>query len=161
MRKLHTMTSIAALAAFANETGSGSATAKPAKAQAAAPVISAVSAAVPIPELKNKRGGNSIYPFDQLTEIGQSFGVKGKTAETIRAVVSNANRKALDTVKDAAGNVVYDTKELDQGNGVKINVPDTSKPKKVATKKFVAADVDPKTDPDGANVRVWRVPLDA
>ena len=41
-------------------------------------MISAVSAAVPIPELKNKRGGNSIYPFDQLTEIGQSFGVKGK-----------------------------------------------------------------------------------
>lgn len=129
-------------------------TAAPAKTGArVAPEITTITANVPVPE-KTRRGAKSLYPFDEL-EIGASFGVKNKTASNMASIVSNQNRRAMEVKKDETGAVVYKTKELKGADGTVTNVP-TDEPEMVETKRFICADVDPKTDPAGASVRVWR-----
>jgi len=97
---------------------------------------------IDMPERKNRRGSTSIYSFDSLTEVGMAFGVKNKDAASLSSVVSNANKKARIDETDANGNVVYETKTLTGGDGTKTDVPDTTKPRKIATKEFFAVDVD-------------------
>jgi hypothetical protein len=98
---------------------------------------------IDMPERKNRRGSTSIYSFDSLTEVGMAFGVKNKDAASLSSVVSNANKKARIDETDGAGNVVYETKTLtDPSTGNKTDVPDTTKPRKIATKEFFAVDVD-------------------
>lgn len=121
-----------------------------------APELTTVSKAVPMPEPStSRRGSKSPYPFDELTEGGMSFGIKNKTAKNMGSIVSNQNRKAMTEKKDAAGNVVFKMNEITDGAGNKTQVP-TTEPEMVPTKRFFAVDCDPKTDPDGASVRVFR-----
>jgi hypothetical protein len=110
-------------------------------ATAAAATEFVIADNIPLPPPSSGgRGGNTLYPFDKL-EVGQSFGVKGKTKKGMASTVSSANNRYLEVVKDAAGKpVMVDGKEV-----------------KRATRKFVSGEVDPKTDPVGASVRVWRV----
>lgn len=98
------------------------------------PVFGSVSSSVPMPERNTRRGSRTIYPFDSLTKVGDSFPVMNKTAAQIASVISAHNRKHATETFDPA------TQE---------------KSKKVA-KHFFAHDVDPKTDPDKAKCRVWR-----
>ena len=105
------------------------------------PVVTAIATPV-MPERSNKRGSVSLYPFDSLTAVGQAFGVKNKTAANLASIVSNANRKAMVQETDASGAKVFDTKEIADEAGNKTTVPDTSKPKMVASKHFFAHDVD-------------------
>lgn len=118
-----------------------------------APLITTISKEIPMPEKKG-RGSKSLYPFDDL-EVGASFGVKNKTASGMASIVSNQNRLNRVVKKDENGNTVFKTKELKGADGTKTHVP-TDKPEMIGTKRFVCSDVDPKTDPDGATVRVWR-----
>ena len=118
--------------------------------------ITGVTTAVPMPEIKNNRGSKSKYPFDQLTAVGMSFGVKGKTAASLASVVSGQNRKNKSEKKDAEGNTVFKTITQTNQDGSTMEIPDTSKPEMVVNKKFYAADCDPATDPDGASVRIFR-----
>lgn len=121
-----------------------------------APELTAVSKAIPIPTNVNTRGSKSLYPFDSLTEVGMSFGMKNKKASSLASIVSNQNRKALEPKKDENGNIVYKQKEMKDASGNVTYVP-TGDPEMVQTKKFQVADVDPKTDPEGAACRVWRI----
>lgn len=118
--------------------------------------ITNVTSNVPMPEITSKRGSKSKYPFEQLTEVGMSFGVKGKTAASLASVVSGQNRKHKSEKKDADGNTVYKTLTQTNQDGSKVEIPDTSKPEMVFAKKFYAVDCDPAKDPDGANVRIFR-----
>lgn len=116
-----------------------------AAAKTAAPRVEPVltgAAKITMPTRTSKRGSESKYPFDSLTEVGMAFGVKNKTAAQLSSIVSNANRKHLAEVKDATGNTVYETKVIKGADGTETNVPDTSKPKTEATKHFFAFDVD-------------------
>lgn len=120
-----------------------------------APQITEIRSDVPMPEpTKGNRGSKSQYDFDKL-EVGQSFGIKNKTAREMSSIVSNANRKNQADKRDAAGNVVFKTKTVTDQAGNKVVVP-TLDPEKVALKVFFAADTNPKTDPDGASVRIFR-----
>lgn len=117
------------------------------------PEITTISTAIPVP-LKTRRGAKSMYPFDDL-QPGASFGVKNKTAASMSSIVSSNNRRNLEPKKDENGNVIYKMKKIKGADGTEMSVP-TDKPETVEMKRFVCADVDPKTDPDGASVRVWR-----
>lgn len=128
-----------------------------APAAKAAPAVTAVrpAAEIKLPERKSRRGSTSVFPFDALTEIGMSFGVKDRTAASLSSVVSNANRKNQVNKTDDNGAIVYKTKTVKDAAGVETVMP-TQDPVKVAAKRFYAIDVDAKTDPDGASVRVVR-----
>jgi len=123
-----------------------------------APVLTAISANIPMPDRSNsKRGSTTSYPFASL-EVGQSFGVKNKTQKQLSSIVSNQNRKPGPPMVDANGQPVFVMQEVRDANNVvtghiptKERATDDSK-----KKKFFALDVDAKTDPDGASVRVWR-----
>lgn len=120
------------------------------------PVLTKISDAVPMPENigKRGRGGNSIYPFEKL-EVGLSFGIANKTAKAIASVINGANKRFEVDAVDAAGNAVFKTQEVKQADG-SVTVIQTLEREKMPGRVFIAADVDPKTDPDGASVRVWR-----
>lgn len=117
------------------------ATAKPAAARVE-PQLTGV-AALSLPTRVNKRGSETKYPFESLDAVGKAFGVKNKSAAQLSSIVSNANRKNTEVIKDEAGNVVYQTKEISGPDGSKVSVPDTSKPKTKPVKKFFAYDVTP------------------
>lgn len=132
------------------------ATPAPVAGSRVAPELTAISTAVPMPEpTTSRRGSKSPYPFDALTAVGMSFGIKNKTAKNMGSIISNQNRKAMVEKKDAEGNTVFKTNEMKDAEGNVTHVP-TSEPEMVATKHFFAVDCDPKNDPDGASVRVFR-----
>lgn len=134
----------------------------------------AIADNIPIPAIV--RAGNagnlkprtSSYPFE-LLQVGQSFHVPAtaEDAEPHKKMASNvsaANKRSevpvspaemvvvkhKRKVKDAAGNVVKGPDGKDQ-----VETYETTEPKMVATKKFVARQVNA-TDPNGAGVRVFR-----
>lgn len=123
----------------------------------ASPIVTSIRTNIPMPEIKRAggRGTRSVYPFDKLNAVGQSFGVKDKAAKQLASIVSNQNKRNAIVVKDEAGNPVKRVVEIDDGNGGKrkqeVDAFET-KPGKT----FKAFDVDPATDPDGASVRVFR-----
>lgn len=118
--------------------------------------LTGISADVPMPANmgKSNRGGRSLYPFDDL-EVGQSFGVRNKTQKQLASTVSGATKRHRVEVKDANGNTVFKTTDVKQADGSVVKQP-TLDPQTQPGRIFVSADVDPKTDPDGASVRVWR-----
>lgn len=144
------------------------ATAAATKAPRVAPVITGVLAAtaVPMPERVVNRGSKTNYPFDSLANVGDSFGVVNKTAANLQPIVATQNRKPgaikkdanglpivkgyLDVeMKDAAGTVIGKMPG-NANNGAEIDYD------RLPQKKYFALDVDAKTDPQGASVRVWR-----
>ncbi len=112
--------------------------------KAAAPAASVTEAVkFELPAPKTNRGQGSIYKFDSLTEVGQSFGVKGKTLKQVSSAISAANRKGKAAVEDKDGNPTYETKAMPSGpNGELTQVPDTSKPITKVVRKFRAVEVD-------------------
>lgn len=129
-----------------------------AKANRIDPVITVTTKAVAMPVKSSKRGSTSVYPFDQLTEVGMSFGVKNKTAAQLSSIVSNANKRALKQATDEAGKPVFKTKDATAADGSVVQVP-TTEPVMIATAHFFAVDIDKSAkpaDPDGANARVFR-----
>lgn len=121
-----------------------------------APLLTKATAAVPMPETAGKRGrgSNSLYPFDTLA-VGESFGVQNKTAKNLASIVSGANKRFQVEAKDAQGHPIFKTTEVKHPDGSTTRVPTLEK-EMVPGKVFVVADMDPKSDPDGASVRVWR-----
>lgn len=99
-----------------------------------APVISAVRNDIAIPQRTRSGGGKSAYDFSVLTAVGQSIGIVNKTKENVAALVARTNRKNCTETTD----------------------PVTGKVNKTYSAKYEAFEVDPKTDPDGAKVRVFR-----
>lgn len=126
-----------------------------------APVLTPIIADVPIPEVASRprRGIKSVYPFDQL-DIGQSFGVSNKTLKQIASVVSAQNRKHLVQKLDDQGRPLTRPITAKTADGHTVTTAGT-KPVMVASKRFYAAEVDPKRDPAKATIRVWRVAVDA
>jgi len=120
-----------------------------------APMITGVSTAVPMPDRNTNRGSKTSYPFEMLTNVGMSFGVKNKTAKQLASIISNQNRKPGPTKRNADGSIVYKTQDMTAPDGSVTKVP-TSEPETLPGKKYFAVDCDPKKDPDGANVRVFR-----
>lgn len=118
--------------------------------------ITSISDAIPVPANigKSQRGGRSLYPFDDLA-VGQSFGVMNKTQKQMASTVSAANKRHRVEVTDANGQVVYKTQDVKQADGSVVKTP-TLDVQTQPGRIFVAADVDSKTDPDGASVRIWR-----
>lgn len=120
-----------------------------------APELSAIRSDVPMPIRASNRGSKTNYPFGQL-EVGQSFGVKNKTAEQMASIISNQNRKPGSPKLDANGAVIYKTNPLLDANGAKIGETPTTEPVLNEAKHFFAVNVDPKSDLDNAKVRVFR-----
>ncbi|HRQ13073.1 MAG TPA: hypothetical protein PK205_07190 [Promineifilum sp.] len=127
--------------------------AKAAAAPRVAPQLTTISAAVAMPD-RRSRGGRSLYPFESLA-VGQSFGVKNKTAKQIASVVSAANRRGLAPKRDANGAIVYKMQTIKTADGTEKQVP-SQEPETFRQSHYIVADVDPKADPDGASARVWR-----
>lgn len=99
------------------------------------PVLTSVRTDIPLPARSTSRGGKVSYDFASLTVVGASFGVTNKTREQVGATVSRENKRN------------------------KTSMPDPQNPGKmldVYSVKYEAFTVDPKTDPDGAKVRVFR-----
>jgi len=112
------------------------------------------------PPVTARRGAKSpvVEKMHEL-EVGKSFGLTNKTKRQISATVSKENNrdtnqkpkldasgnpvtKPGEPVKDANGNVV--------AQGTPVNVTER-------VKEWGAHDIDPKTDPDKATVRVFRI----
>ena len=105
------------------------------------PVLTAATNAIAMPVRTNNRpGSKTLYPFDTLTEVGMSFGVKNRTAHQLSSVLSNANRKAMVDKVDDAGNKVFMTKKLKAADGSESIVP-TTDVAKVAGRRYFAVDV--------------------
>lgn len=98
------------------------------------PVLTTVSTAIPIPAAAG-RNRKSSYDVSLLTEVGMSFGVKNKTKKQVGPIIHRINRQNTVEITDLASGVV---------------VSKATKP------HYVVHDVDPNTDPDGAQVRVFR-----
>jgi hypothetical protein len=116
-----------------------------------------INTSIPMPEKKGgKRGSKSTFPFD-LLPVGGSFGLIGRDAKSMSSIVSSQNRKKENQANkvDAEGNTVFKTKPMKTADGTEIQVP-TAEPVTYAVKEFFAVDTDPKTDPEGATVRVFR-----
>jgi hypothetical protein len=122
-----------------------------------APVLTGINSSLSMPERINKRGSATSYPFADLA-VGQSFGVKNKNAKQISSIVSNQNRKPGAPKVDASGAPVYKMVEVKDANGVVTgHIPSKDRETDEENKKhFFAVDCDPKKDPEGASVRVWR-----
>lgn len=120
-----------------------------------APEMTAVRSDIAPPTVRNNRGSKSSYDFDKLTAVGMSFGIKNKDAKAMASIVSNQNKKFLEPKKDENGNTIFKMQEMKDANGNVTQVP-TSEAETIATRHFFAHNVDPKTDPDGASVRIWR-----
>lgn len=143
-------------------------TAAATKAPRIAPIITGILAAsaVPMPDRVVNRGSKTNYPFESLANVGDSFGVKNKTAANIQAIVANQNRKLGPVKKDANGLPVikgYQDVQMKDQNGVVIGkVPGTAQNgaeieyEHLPQKKYFAMDVDAANDPQSASVRVWR-----
>lgn len=128
------------------------------KATRIEPIVTAISKAVAMPIKSSKRGSTSLYPFDQLTEIGMSFGVKNKTAANLSSIVSNANKRAVKQATDEAGKPLFKMVEAKDAAGNVTMIPGTE-PVMITTAHYFAIDIDPKAkpaDPDGATARVFR-----
>ena len=109
---------------------------------------------MPEPPKSGRRSNESAYPFGSL-KVGESFGVKNKTAEQLSSAVSLANKKARTNKLDENGNVVMKTKPGTDANGNAIQVP-TDTPETVEGKRFFVVACEPSKDPEGALARVWR-----
>jgi hypothetical protein len=120
-----------------------------------APVITTVSSVVPMPDRNANRGSKTSYPFEALTAAGMSFGVKNKTQKQLASIISNQNRKPGPTKRNPDGSIVYKTQDMTAPDGTVTKIP-TTEPETLPGKQFFAVDCDPKTDPDGASVRVFR-----
>lgn len=102
-----------------------------------------------IPMPTSKAGGRSSkYDFDKL-EVGQSFGVIGKTAKSFNSIIYAAEQRLGDKVLNADGSQKKRIKKLKAGG---TELVDEVK----VTRTFEAHDVDPNADPDKATVRVFR-----
>jgi len=152
-----------------------------------APVIGEVRTGIALPAPLPRGGANnlkpreSVYPFDQLGEPTAdgyaSFHIKStaENPEPWKAMASNvsaANKRSEVEVRDANGQVVMETvtkkklvkgadkKPLLDANGKRQYTEETvTQAKMVPSKRFIARRVN-ESDPDGAGVRVFRVPLD-
>lgn len=118
------------------------------------PETTPITSTVPMPEKQSRRGSVSKYAFADL-EVGQSFGVKNKTAAGMASIVSNQNRKHKTPKLNEAGGVIYKTTIMIGADGQKTEVP-TEKPEMNILKHFFANDCDPAKDPEGATVRIFR-----
>lgn len=123
----------------------------PPKAERVKPVMTSVLGAdiFAIPERKpragGKIGGQPLYDFDKLVNVGDSFGVMNKTAAQIASTVTGANERykvqaknpdgtgAFEEIKDANGNVIGHSKDI----------------KRIPGKVFRAHDVDVSKYPAG------------
>ena len=113
-----------------------------------------VASDIPMPASIKTRDSSSKYEFDKL-EVGQSIGIKGRTAASLRSTVSGQNKKSMEDKRNADGTVVYKMKNLTDADGNVTRVS-TGETEKVPGKVFVVADVDSKSDPQGADCRIWR-----
>lgn len=121
--------------------------------------VLSINTAIPMPvKSGGKRGSATKFPFAALP-VGGSFGIVGREggAKSMSSIISNQNRQASNQTPklDASGNVVYKTKTVKDAEGVETAIP-TTEPETVSIKEFFAVDTDPATDPEGANVRVFR-----
>jgi hypothetical protein len=180
MRKIvNSATALSMIAAYANAPtaakpaaapqtpATGTPTPAPAEAKKSdrvAPILTpARTDIMPPVGVKATRGSKSQYDFDTLAapvgdaKFGGSFGIKNKTAKQISSIVSARNRKESNFKQavNADGSLKFEQNEVKDANGVVVGMTN-GKPIMEQIKTFVAYDVDPKTDPDGASVRVWR-----
>lgn len=131
------------------------AAATPVAAGAILPIRKAGSFELPAKTSKSGRGGGkSPYPFDQL-EIGDSFGVAGKTKKNFNSIVYGANQRYLEKLFEADGTTPKMVDKIDRTTKVVTKVQATR-----PTRIFEAFDVDPAKH-DGASVLIVRQPLPA
>lgn len=122
------------------------------------PTIAAIRTDIPIPTKTNSlRGVKSPYEFEKLP-VGGSRGVMDKTVKQLSSVVSNFNRRPdnRESVKNEDGSTVFETQEIKAPDGTVTKVP-TTNPVTRPVIEILAVAVDPKTDPDGATVRIFRI----
>lgn len=153
-----------ALATFAFANAPAAATDKPAAKKAGAPkadervAASFTGVRTDIPMPAAKRSNSEFDKKIAELEVGASFGLTNKTKEQMSSRLSKVHnhkdnqRPAVNadgTPKTVAGKPI-----VDPATGAVTGVEQTPVFEKV--KEFVMHNVDPKTDPDGATVRIWR-----
>lgn len=141
------------LIATAFASGTAAATPKKAGAPKAAERVATAFTAVrnDIPMPATVRGGKSELAEKLATlEVGQSIGIANKTKAQISSKISKINN-AADNVREieVPGEPVTDL------NGAVVGYGQPTK-RKENIKEFRAFDVDAKSDPDNATVRIFR-----
>lgn len=110
-----------------------------------------------VPPAKIKRNALAIE-LDKLA-VGASIGLIGKTKKQISPAVSKLNADKANqrnVIDPATGNpVTVNGDPIKDANGAPIGYQQVVKTERI--KEFDVHDVDPKTDPKGASVRVIRV----
>ncbi len=136
--------------------------------------VSAVIApmALPVGMVPNKRGSKSKYKFDELAApvpnpngqgmLYASFGLKGMNKKGFSSTLftQNAKHKRKEIKKDDNGNTIMKPgPELKDANGIVVGHSPGTEPEtyEVSVKEFMAIEVDPSNDPDGASLRVFRI----
>lgn len=108
--------------------------------------------AVPMPLSTSGRSGIRTELAEQLAglEVGLSVGIKNKTKKQISTQLSKINNAASNIREiEKPGEPIIDA------NGATVGTKPATVVKE-QIKTFVAHDRDPKTDEDGASVRIWR-----
>lgn len=113
-------------------------------------VVFGITDAVPMPDEDSSR---SKYPFDEL-KVNQSFGVAGRDKKSFNSIIYAAQQRHAVAVLNEDGTPKTKMKEVKNKDGSKTN---ELVPEKNLTRKFVAYDVDPAKDPEGATVRIYRI----
>jgi hypothetical protein len=89
-----------------------------------------------------------------------SFGVKGHNKKSFQSTLHTGNkryRKVVDKL-DENGAVVRKMTDIKDAEGKVVGqAPGEVEKETITEREFIAVDVDPKTDPDGAELRIFRV----
>lgn len=136
--------------------------------------VTAISApmALPVGVAPSRRGGKSKYRFDDLIApvpnpdkpgefLYASFGLTGMDKKGFSSTLftQNAKFKKQEPKRDEAGNIIMKPgPEIRDQAGVLVGHGPGTEPEtiEVITKEFIAIDVDPAKDQEGASLRVFR-----
>lgn len=140
-----------------------------AKADRVKPQLTAVLAGLPMPKATvavNKVGAQTLYNFDGLVNVGDSFGIMNKTANDIASTITGANKRYKvqaknddgspkfttaepTAIKDAAGNPVLDAA------GAPVMTKPEPEPVMIDGKKFKAFDIYTGSEPGPKGEEVY------
>lgn len=180
MNRKFALLSAASIVAFANATPKPSASPAPAapvaeagskrreRADVAVLGVSAAPMALPQSVLNSRRGKGSKYKFDDLAApvpnpdkpgefLYHSFGLTGMDKKGFNSTLFSANQRFKKQTPKIGADGQPEMQDIKDAAGAVIGKSDKPVMIDVQEREFVAHEVDPKSDPDKATLRVYRI----